>query len=879
MKKIKIIKPFFYLIPIVIMTVVTAKSIQFFFSFFVNNTETDNIVSNILNNGINYMSLLFSCVVFIYRYKISFIRKCYRILLYFYNMCNIQMIDRILQKFINIFTSKNNLTIDKETFNIEIIRKNIISNKESKIFFLVGESYSGKTYTMLSLLKNIIINDRFLEIYEKSNGKFAYCDIQTNNDLENFKRRYMSNQYNNYILIIDNIYRSSESTIFELIDFLNKEVLSALSIIIVMRKPEEFLFNSQQIKFLYKQIKKIGTTIEFYSLDTEYRKQSNQLIYNNLDLASYCLTDEDVKEYPFLIIPLALIEKSNNQLISKKVFANIINGEKTDLFLFCIIITTSCIFSESIEKKKVFELAKKYKISKLKVKKLLDQLYEANLISFDYYNLNNKKIFMHEKISSFILNKTYCHNETLYYDLSSNLYYYYKKNENIFLQWAYSLIVRDSISNEYNKNIFDVILLNSNHKSLIDLINQLKHLINVKNITILREISLLKKLSGNHEESINILLDYFDKSNDLRAIINLIEVKHSYLFKYKYLFELYDTKKSYIYQSFLYWKIHINMHAGSFLINDMIDQLKIFNNSIDFLINENLFEGIYFLKRWYLDFYKLLYIQGSLNIKPLLTYSNMLNQIKEFVSKNISDFIYTIMIYCQADFIQYIILFRYNFLGILPNMLDNELVNNQQTRLMTVEEYYDYALNLYEEGIKNLKATGRRSIWAAKLRLADLLMLKANKENDFIFIEEAVISFLNYSHDVHRPEFTAMALTFLLKIYLIKKLIFKNKLFNTDYNIEEVIEKAKNNYNIGDDGIINKYGLIRISFIEIIYDYLSKHDIAKFESDLNNLESILKKNNYSRELHVLNFIKKINYCNIDDAIILKILKSYPILVQ
>src|SRR5699024_733910 len=143
-------------------------------------------------------------------------------------------------------------------------------------------------------------------------------------------------------------------------------------------------------------------------------------------------------------------------------------------------------------------------------------------------------------------------------------------------------------------------------------------------------------------------------------------------------------------------------HAGSFLINDMIDQLKIFNNSIDFLINENLFEGIYFLKRWYLDFYKLLYIQGSLNIKPLLTYSNMLNQIKEFVSKNISDFIYTIMIYCQADFIQYIILFRYNFLGILPNMLDNELVNNQQTRLMTVEEYYDYALNLYEEGIKNL---------------------------------------------------------------------------------------------------------------------------------------------------------------------------------
>src|SRR5699024_4705716 len=115
----------------------------------------------------------------------------------------------------------------------------------------------------------------------------------------------------------------------------------------------------------------------------------------------------------------------------------------------------------------------------------------------------------------------------------------------IFLQWAYSLIVRDSISNEYNKNIFDIILLNSNHKSLIDLINQLKHLINVKNITILREISLLKKLSGNHEESINILLDYFDKSNDLRAIINLIEVKHSYLFKYKYLFELYDTKKSY----------------------------------------------------------------------------------------------------------------------------------------------------------------------------------------------------------------------------------------------------------------------------------------------------------------------------------------------
>jgi len=125
---------------------------------------------------------------------------------------------------------------------------------KSKIIWIEGEPFSGKTMTILNLFVDLITKKGNIEIYCKLDKNIVYVDINRENfDLICFQKEYQSGKFAKDLVIIDNLHRVSGGECFTIIETVIHD-FNALAIIILLRKPEDFLCENERIFKLHEMM-------------------------------------------------------------------------------------------------------------------------------------------------------------------------------------------------------------------------------------------------------------------------------------------------------------------------------------------------------------------------------------------------------------------------------------------------------------------------------------------------------------------------------------------------------------------------------------------------------------------------------------------------
>lgn len=768
---------------------------------------------------------------------------------------------------------------------LETLNTSYDSPSGSLVFWIQGSPYSGKTTTILNLLVDLISKQEFSTLFERLDRRIIYVDLGRDDiQLDCLLEEYRGGKYEKCLITIDNLHKISGENC---VRFINEVVVSlhAYAIIVLMRRPEDFLCDSERIVFLNDTISEIGS---LYTLDPI--SPSDLQLYRNHAFWDFCnrfglnnLSDNETIVHLSSLFKRKNFEK-DNLLTQLCRFASGDYGDDCIAKKLTAIIATS-VFTGSFS---IATLRVCINLSQKTWRHFLNQLLQMGFLA-SYPHLSNDYYYFHESVAKF-----YCrHNfgdlffQKLYYQYFEKLYYYYKKQNNNLLSFLYGVLLEKDCS---CLQVFDKVLINSNFTNLYRELNFLLSLDEKQRRYYDRELGMLCDRMGKLSDAKKYYFSYLSKTNSPDALYKLIQIDHSYIEKYPQIIQS-AMEHSDIYYQFLakYWALHVKMHQGNFQFKELKALLLRYQNYSKEMLNKHVYDGIHLLRRGYFDCFRLYYLEGMLKPDELAFLMTQDNDIKHLLQTNLDEFDAYYTKFALGQFLIYDVLFALAFLnqGIVTKQYYSSFLQDEIN--LRWNDMHDFKKVAKEAVIQLQKSAGQLERAGDKTSMfvryhmynAKLCLIEDGNYSEFDQFYEEYMGFATREKDA---EYQSYAELFKLKTLLVKMtapaVIFNDPNYNyIMIQFEERFRGCRAYQQLGNPDFTNEYAELRLDFLNAIFEFLTKRlSNNQFREKILRLKARARENGYQRELQVFEYIKHCEYRPSMEHLRI-IVTYYPIITQ
>lgn len=736
------------------------------------------------------------------------------------------------------------------------------SNK--RVFWIQGSPYSGKTTTVLNLFIDLISKKEYGDLFEQLDGKIIYIDLGRDDfKLSKLIDDYTVGKFENHFLVLDNLHKASNA---ECVNVIRQIVLDihAYAIIILLRRPEDFLCDSERIMLLKTTMRSVGATYNLQQISP-----ADFSVYKENAFNSFCSQFDlfDNAENAVIIHLLSLyarkcVDKWHllDEIQAFVLEDDVSNEEHKEL----MVIVAVSLFTGSFNIQ-VLQICEDISAHnwRIFIQKLLDIGFLVN-----YPHSSHNYYYFHEALAKFYFEKSYekPFYKSQYLKYFKRLLEYYSANHNMVLTYLYSVLQNEP--SDWSK-LFDQIVVNAN---FINLYHELDFLLSqdeVKRPAHYRELGILCDRIGELREAKEYYIKYFKKTESPDAFYKLVQIDHDYLPKYPHI-EKKAKENPDCYYRFLakYWEAHVKMHDGVFDFESFRNIVLEGQDQCDQILHKHPYDGIHLLRRLYFDCFRIYYLNGNLNPSELkFIISN--SRLKQKLAAELDEFDAYYIKFALGQFLAQDILFALAFLakGIDRNDYDVFLANNTSLAyedMYNAEAIIKEAIVQYKNSIEKFKRIGDKTAIFVRYHMYNVKICLVNDGN-FSECEQFYEEYMGFATRENDIEYQSYAELFKLKLLLVK--ISSPAIIYDDPNYDDLIIQAKKKISITrkyqelcntKNG--NSYAEFRLNLYEALFNFLIQ-DIkcTEFKEKILSLRETAVLLNYKREQHIINYIEKYKF--------------------
>lgn len=788
----------------------------------------------------------------------------------------------IVPRLIKLFYSYKRLVFNEQQQITNQILDTLLypSHDRKNVFWIIGDTYSGKTSSVLNLLTDLITNEKYYNLFQRVDNHIEYLDCGRDDcDLSTFFHSYKIGKYKKSMVVIDNVHKIIHDRGIQEINAIVHR-LNAFSLIIVMRPLQDFVMQKEIIDTLENTIETEG-----YCFNLPY--QINQYDNKTKDFWDFIETHElgDYSQQSIILFHFMKIYlKSEKDLKTVNLIADFLNNKnESELSMLLRHIIVASMFTGSFNTKLIFK-EMRGSVSQIKIKSMLDDLYDIGFLNI-YPNENSSYYFFHEELAKFYFENTYSLQRNEYSSIFKKYYDYYQNKQNEYLSYLYSILTDNHID---NVKLFEQVAINVNYRTLLGELDYLTKVSFDLSLKYHKERGTLYDRSG---ELLNAKIEYMkyyeqsDVVSQIDAFYKVVQVDHSFyglnsnqIQHHKQSLNVYDRLLA------QYWDIHMNMHYGKFKIDEMQELLTHLNKVAHTLINQKPYDSLHLIRRCFFDFFRLYYISGitdysRLNILNYRNIDNILKKELEEYQAYYNKFIY-------GHYLLYEVLFKLGIWGIQITKDEYKLLfinapHVKYEKLLHIDGVIDTALDFYKKSYDYLYNIGDKTYYFVNCRYMEVLVAAGEYDKP----KNYYLEFQNYAKSENVVYYEACAEIYLFKVefsYLLSEnglttqnSIYMQKLFEA----ENHLKLAKKYFKEADTNPENIYAKTMINLYETLFyfykeqrnkDYLKKH--------LKAIKAQCELRKYNRELKIIRFIEENNY-KLQPITLKKIVLYYPFVAQ
>lgn len=819
-------------------------------------------------------------------------RKMYNICTYIYKNVHIPRTLKIfISDMVNLFYFHNRETIQSQQYVVNDILDSLCNTTlpQKRVYWVKGNSYSGKTTTILNLLIDLISKTEYNQLFQKLDGNIVYFDL-SESDLspENLIREYEVERFSKCLIILDNLHKLSGRVCLSILE---KIVVQnhAFALIILLRNPEEFLSENDRINKLKTIIMENGTEYVLTPL-----KPHDFIIRQEEEFMVFCQNFfplEQVIENPEIAIHLySLYWKKGLDSFNILPEIQLFLGRNDNLI--CTIrselqaIIACSLFTGSFNLKVLTKCIPQ--IPETKCRKLLSELTKIGFIT-NYPN-SNEDFYFHERIakSYFKASIKEIDYQDLYLELFRKLSRIFASNNNSILDFLYCMMAQDITK---AKKLFEHIVSNVN---FMNLYTEMQFLFeqNVCDMTnYYKEIGVLCDRCGKLQEARRFYSLYLDTERSADAFYKLVQIDHKSINKY-YEIKMSALNSTNLYIRYLsnYWEIHVNMHHGIFEFQKLFDLACDFQGEIETIIAEYPYDGLHLTRRLYFDLFRLYYLEGVFQPGKLKLFIGNNSKIFRILKNKLEEFEAYYIKFAVGLMLGQDVLFslafekkgldleKYNFL--FENRLEIEHSKTCDYKVIAKE-----TIRIYLEAIDMFEKIADKTAIFVKYHMYNIKLLLIDDGN-FSECERFYEDYMAFATRENILEYQAYAETYKLKMSLIQLTSpaiigsYGNDQYDELKNtIRQKLELAQKYEELASPDSGNQYALLRLNLYSTIFSFfIKKISLQKFEKKINNIKRMAQDRKYNRELKVIKYIEKYKY-KLSPENIRIIFAFYPIVPQ
>lgn len=774
--------------------------------------------------------------------------KLYCLLSNTYNNSGNEICKKIVPKIIHIFYHRKTFLVPSQKEMTEKLLNFITTPNlhRTKIAWVIGPAYSGKTTVAINLLEDLITKEKYRSIFRKVDRKIKYFDL-SRPDFD--AKALMDLEYNKLydrLIIIDNFHKLPSEKCLTFAVTLRE--WPTFATIVLSRKPDEFLNQDIQIAKLEEEIDK-GFKLILEPLDA----QISSLTPTEYSSLIYRYNLSPAEENAAILFHLAgIVDGNSTSNDITQTFLDFYSGKPINIEMsqFFISVIAASIFSGGVSLEMLRNLVPDCD--------LLHHVHDAVNSGFlqpspeigdDYY-------LFHETLARYYIRHSYAKNRMYYRKTFKSLCKLHRYN--IYQKFLYSVL----LLNSEKPHAYDEVFLVCNYRNMLDQMNLIAELEPQAKFLYGREFGILYDRLGElrqASEAYDIYLSH--GTNKADAILKLVQVNHQFYSKYEHEYpQMAISSDPYIRLLFKYWKAHIEMHKGIFSFDNFSEVVFEWEQHMEKILSVWKYEGLHLLRRTYFDYFRIYYMQGLLNYKKLellksTTLRARLSELPEF-NAYYNKFI-------LGHYIHYELMFE---LGIFNETASPEELNfvfgekagfipspNDMNCIM------ESALYFYKESYNFLEKIGDKTAFFVQCRYMEIQAARGLYEEAWEFFQR----FYTFANQERNDYYLGCANLYMSKLLLIKRvdptLLVERASSSLEHEIFLKLETAKKYFHSAD--LSNPYIDCYINLYEALLNYLLRSpqnpSQAKDEFDIKceDLLCVGKKYNYFRFLKVLEFNK------------------------
>ena len=778
-------------------------------------------------------------------------------------------------KSINSFYNANYIPTYEQKKFLDSIYSNLsvknVEDLKNEIFWIQGDSCSGKTTIISNILINIISKKQYYKFFKTFDNKIIYIDLYNDNFI-NFIKSYNNSKYEKNILIIDNTYILSKQDLLCLINALSSSI-SAKLIIVCMRDFYESTNDIYFIEELKNRIESVGKT---FFLPNIQKKLINRYISYQKELDEIDNMSLYTKIH-FINMLEIYRQKSSENIIYNDILdylhSNIHENNFNQVIIY--IISCFCIFTGSFTEHQLSDCLHEYKY-KIKLNFVLSELHSCGFIDRSPYKFGEIYIFNSQIAKDYF--KIGYHSKKFKKISPSIFEKQYKNNEIVqpHIAFLYGCLLNNNYTHQ--SKTFNSLAININYNLLLNEMNFLE-CVN-KNITKIyrRELGILYDRTGNIKESRlkfkSLLIEALKEKNNLLAIesyYRLVQIDHTVYNKYNFKSCVLGSRFLKLQQE--YWELHINMHKGIFLFEDFYKLLQ----KVSSICDKPNYDYLHLARRIYFDTYRVYYLEGSNETDKLLQLNTNTKEVTNYLKTNLNEF----KLYYK----------KFSFLFLLAKdalynlVLDETVIEKsvfdkfikghgiEYTDMSNIHKLLDICVNTCKELESEFERIGDKTFNFIRYYRTELLIIKGDPSTKALIQEYRDFGTDEIEYRLY-AEF--LELKYLISQYLNLKNISdmsEQKYNNLKLKVDSQFCKIENFFN---KKYTNEYAIMRYKIYKILFSIITKN--PNITNNIKDAMTLAQKNNYNREIKLLSKITEIGK-NLSYGLCRNILLYYPIVPQ
>lgn len=817
------------------------------------------------------------------RLKRVLYNKSYRL---YENSQTPKKLKNMIAYFVNLFYFHKKAVIKEQQAAVDGILSSMLTNSEenNRIYWIVGNSYSGKTTTALNLLVDLIAKERYNLLFQKLDGNIVYFDMgKPDGYTKRFIDAYSQGAFSKCLIILDNLHELPEKKCFLIV---NKLVIEKnfFALIVLLRKPDDFIGTNASM--LNDIINGIGGRYVLNPLSNSTIEASERREYNKFCTKFF---PQDMLDNNHIQIHLYTLYLKRDSDFSRMIpeiqaFLDFENTSACSIVSELLVVIVCCLFSGSCNLHFALNCD-----PHLTEKQLRQTLYALSKIGFlTLYPNSHEDFFFHEKLAKIYFKYTYFHRKDAYLSIFRHIGASKHIFENDIFKFLYKMPI---CPYEHQKQLFEEI---ANDTNFLNLYENMAFLFDAKvcvKSDYYKELGILCDRCGKLREAEDLYKKYFDHSHSVDAFYKLVQVNHAMINSPLKDLMIWDDRSD-LYNDGLcdYWQIHIDMHAGQFEFRKILELAKRVQEQADTIIAEHPYDGLHFMRRLYFDVWRLYYLEGILN--P--------NQIQSLVAERSS--LYNILNANLDEFEAY----YYKFA--IGMMLGQDVLFALELELNTFEfDDYQYlfinkigidrkeehhsdiiaqkSVEAYQKAINYMCSIGDKTQIFVKYHMYNVKMFLI-KNGDYSECDDFYEEYRSFAERENVPEYKAYARLYKIKLTFIKlcspvnidpNYVRDEEWYEWKAKLSEVLDQAEKE----DTFLNNQYANLRLMLYRNLFAFrFCNLSGQKLRKNLNKMSDIAEKNCYNREQIVLRYIKhQLDGTGLSSIDIRRIVTCYPIVPQ